>query len=99
MKFWREADAAQSSRLQKLPSFISLLSSASPGDEGCKVERDEDEPGDEPGRMLSDWFCSALPQFTAGGEQEGFSLLLSSVPYCWTHRRLWSLDLRGKTQF
>ncbi|NWZ22865.1 ZC3H3 protein, partial [Asarcornis scutulata] len=49
VKFWRDADASQSSRLQKLPSFISLLSSASPGDEGCKVERDEDEPGDEPG--------------------------------------------------
>ncbi|XP_071890353.1 zinc finger CCCH domain-containing protein 3 isoform X4 [Anas platyrhynchos] len=48
VKFWKDADASQSSRLQKLPSFISLLSSASPGDEGCKVERDEDEPGDEP---------------------------------------------------
>ncbi|NXK51377.1 ZC3H3 protein, partial [Chauna torquata] len=49
VKFWKDADASQSNWLQKLPSFISLQSSASPGDEGCKVERDEDEPRDEPG--------------------------------------------------
>ncbi|XP_029867373.1 zinc finger CCCH domain-containing protein 3 isoform X3 [Aquila chrysaetos chrysaetos] len=49
VKFWKETDASPTSWLQKLPSFISLQSSASPGDEGCKVEKDEDEPEDEPG--------------------------------------------------
>uniref|UniRef100_A0A8B9QU49 Zinc finger CCCH domain-containing protein 3 n=1 Tax=Anas platyrhynchos TaxID=8839 RepID=A0A8B9QU49_ANAPL len=68
VKFWKDADASQSSRLQKLPSFISLLSSASPGDEGCKVERDEDEPGDEPGRKLCTGFAPQCP-----GSLSGFS--------------------------
>ncbi|XP_052643809.1 zinc finger CCCH domain-containing protein 3 isoform X4 [Harpia harpyja] len=49
VKFWKETDTSPTSWLQKLPSFISLQSSASPGDEGCKVEKDEDEPEDEPG--------------------------------------------------
>ncbi|NP_001026756.2 zinc finger CCCH domain-containing protein 3 [Gallus gallus] len=49
VKFWKEADTTRSSCLQKLPSFISLQSSTSPGDKKCKVERNEDEPMDEPG--------------------------------------------------
>ncbi|XP_064298048.1 zinc finger CCCH domain-containing protein 3 [Phalacrocorax carbo] len=48
VKFWKE-DTSPSSWLQKLPSFISLQSSASPGDQDCKVEKDEDESEDEPG--------------------------------------------------
>jgi len=54
VKFWKEADTTRSSCLQKLPSVISLLSSTSPGDKKCKVERDEDEPMDEPGRKYLD---------------------------------------------
>ncbi|XP_035753008.1 zinc finger CCCH domain-containing protein 3 [Egretta garzetta] len=50
MKFGKEADTSTTSWLQKLPSFISLQSSASPGDQGCKVEKDEEESEDEPGR-------------------------------------------------
>uniref|UniRef100_A0A8D0ET95 Zinc finger CCCH domain-containing protein 3 n=1 Tax=Strix occidentalis caurina TaxID=311401 RepID=A0A8D0ET95_STROC len=50
VKFWKEAGTSPTSRLQKLPSFISLQSSSSPSDQGCKVETDEDETGDEPGR-------------------------------------------------
>ncbi|XP_074880178.1 zinc finger CCCH domain-containing protein 3 isoform X1 [Buteo buteo] len=49
VKFWKETDTSPTSWLQKLPSFISLQSSASPSDEGYKVEKDEDEPEDEPG--------------------------------------------------
>ncbi|XP_065608500.1 zinc finger CCCH domain-containing protein 3 [Cyrtonyx montezumae] len=49
VKFWKDVDTPQSSCLQKLPSFISLQSSTSPGDIECKVERDEDEPMEEPG--------------------------------------------------
>ncbi|KAM9278728.1 zinc finger CCCH domain-containing protein 3 [Cariama cristata] len=48
VKFWKETDTSPTNWLQKLPSFISLQSSASPGDEDCKVE-DEDELEDEPG--------------------------------------------------
>ncbi|XP_068789619.1 zinc finger CCCH domain-containing protein 3 isoform X2 [Struthio camelus] len=47
--FWRDADPSRSSRLQKLPSFISLQSPTSPGEETCKAERGEDEPVEEPG--------------------------------------------------
>ena len=50
VKFWKETDASATNWLQKLPSFISLQSSASPGDQSCKVEMDEDESEDEPGR-------------------------------------------------
>ncbi|KFQ69886.1 Zinc finger CCCH domain-containing protein 3, partial [Phaethon lepturus] len=49
VKFWKETDTSPTSWLQKLPSFISLQSSASPGDQGCKVKKDEDESEDEPG--------------------------------------------------
>ncbi|KAM6143038.1 zinc finger CCCH domain-containing protein 3 [Phoenicopterus ruber ruber] len=49
VKFWKEADTSPTNWLQKLPSFISLQSPASPGDQGCKEEKDEDEPEDEPG--------------------------------------------------
>ncbi|XP_040441503.1 LOW QUALITY PROTEIN: zinc finger CCCH domain-containing protein 3 [Falco naumanni] len=49
VKFWKEKDTSPTNWLQKLPSFISLQSSASPSDEGCEVEKDEDEPEDEPG--------------------------------------------------
>ncbi|KAM9303464.1 zinc finger CCCH domain-containing protein 3 isoform 3-T3 [Morus bassanus] len=49
VKFWKEEDTSPTSWLQKLPSFISLQSSASPGDQDCKVEKDEDESEDEPG--------------------------------------------------
>ncbi|XP_032924776.1 zinc finger CCCH domain-containing protein 3 [Catharus ustulatus] len=49
VKFWKEEDPKPSSCLQKLPSFISLRSPESPGSLGCKEERDEDEPEDEPG--------------------------------------------------
>ncbi|XP_075273336.1 zinc finger CCCH domain-containing protein 3 [Opisthocomus hoazin] len=49
VKFWKETDASATNWLQKLPSFISLQSSASPGDQSCKVEMDEDESEDEPG--------------------------------------------------
>ncbi|XP_010582528.1 PREDICTED: zinc finger CCCH domain-containing protein 3 isoform X1 [Haliaeetus leucocephalus] len=52
VKFWKETDTSPTSWLQKLPSFISLQSSESPGDEGCKVEKDEDEPEDEPASLL-----------------------------------------------
>uniref|UniRef100_A0A8C5T6P5 Zinc finger CCCH-type containing 3 n=1 Tax=Malurus cyaneus samueli TaxID=2593467 RepID=A0A8C5T6P5_9PASS len=52
VKFWKEKDSKPSSCLQKLPSFISLRSPESPGSQGCKVERDEDEPEDEPGKNL-----------------------------------------------
>lgn len=84
VKFWRDADASQSSRLQKLPSFISLLSSASPGDEGCKVERDEDEPGDEPGgtkwkRTLS-WAASRDPENASQEEGGGRGKRLQIKP-------------------
>ncbi|XP_075599278.1 zinc finger CCCH domain-containing protein 3 isoform X1 [Balearica regulorum gibbericeps] len=48
VKFWKEMDTSPSSKLQKLPSFISLQSSASPGDQDCEVEKDEDEPEDKP---------------------------------------------------
>lgn len=58
VKFGKETDTSPTSWLQKLPSFISLQSSASPGDEGCKVEKDEDEPEDEPGRKHLLCFCS-----------------------------------------
>uniref|UniRef100_A0A8C0BM02 Zinc finger CCCH domain-containing protein 3 n=1 Tax=Buteo japonicus TaxID=224669 RepID=A0A8C0BM02_9AVES len=58
VKFWKETDTSPTSWLQKLPSFISLQSSASPGDEGYKVEKDEDEPEDEPGRKHLLCFCS-----------------------------------------
>lgn len=47
--FWRDADPSRSSRLQKLPSFISLQSPTSPGDGACKAEPGEDEPAEEPG--------------------------------------------------
>lgn len=50
VKFLKEEDPKPSSCLQKLPSFISLRSPESPGSLGCKEERDEDEPEDEPGR-------------------------------------------------
>ncbi|RMC14701.1 hypothetical protein DUI87_06873 [Hirundo rustica rustica] len=53
VKFWKEEDPKPSSCLQKLPSFISLRSPESPGSLGCKEEKDEDEPEDEPGRMIS----------------------------------------------
>ncbi|KAM6102817.1 zinc finger CCCH domain-containing protein 3 [Theristicus caerulescens] len=49
VKFWKEAGTSPTSWLQKLPSFISLQSPASPSDQGCKVEEDEDESEDEPG--------------------------------------------------
>ncbi|XP_041255595.1 zinc finger CCCH domain-containing protein 3 isoform X1 [Onychostruthus taczanowskii] len=49
VKFWKEEEPKPSSCLQKLPSFISLRSPESPGSLGCKEERDEDEPEDEPG--------------------------------------------------
>ncbi|XP_039934781.1 zinc finger CCCH domain-containing protein 3 [Hirundo rustica] len=49
VKFWKEEDPKPSSCLQKLPSFISLRSPESPGSLGCKEEKDEDEPEDEPG--------------------------------------------------
>lgn len=49
VKFWKEEDPKPSSCLQKLPSFISLRSPESPSSQGCKGERDEDEPEDEPG--------------------------------------------------
>uniref|UniRef100_A0A803VB61 Zinc finger CCCH domain-containing protein 3 n=1 Tax=Ficedula albicollis TaxID=59894 RepID=A0A803VB61_FICAL len=52
VKFWKEEDPKPSSCLQKLPSFISLRSPESPGSLGCKEERDEDEPEDEPGNSL-----------------------------------------------
>ncbi|XP_074684525.1 zinc finger CCCH domain-containing protein 3 isoform X2 [Strix aluco] len=51
VKFWKEAGTSPTSRLQKLPSFISLQSSSSPSDQGCKVETDEDETEDEPGSI------------------------------------------------
>ncbi|KAM6282106.1 zinc finger CCCH domain-containing protein 3 [Porphyrio hochstetteri] len=51
VKFWKETDTSATNWLQKLPSFISLQSSTSPGDQGCKVEKDEDEPEDEPVRI------------------------------------------------
>ncbi|XP_050564996.1 zinc finger CCCH domain-containing protein 3 isoform X7 [Cygnus atratus] len=83
VKFWREADASQSSRLQKLPSFISLLS-ASPGDEGCKVERDEDEPGDEPGgtkwKRTSSWAASRDSENAAQEEGGGRGKRLQIKP-------------------
>ncbi|XP_066193083.1 zinc finger CCCH domain-containing protein 3 [Sylvia atricapilla] len=49
VKFLKEEDPKPSSCLQKLPSFISLRSPESPGSLGCKEEKDEDEPEDEPG--------------------------------------------------
>ncbi|XP_074001415.1 zinc finger CCCH domain-containing protein 3 [Numenius arquata] len=49
VKFWKETETSATSRLQKLPSFISLQSSPCPGDPGCKVEKDEEESEDEPG--------------------------------------------------
>ncbi|XP_063259003.1 zinc finger CCCH domain-containing protein 3 [Prinia subflava] len=49
VKFLKEEDSKPSSCLQKLPSFISLRSPESPGSRGCKEEKDEDEPEDEPG--------------------------------------------------
>ncbi|XP_032038817.1 zinc finger CCCH domain-containing protein 3 isoform X3 [Aythya fuligula] len=84
VKFWRDADASPSSRLQKLPSFISLLSSASPGDEGCIVERDEDEPDDEPAgtkwkRTLS-WAASRDPENASQEEGGGRGKQLQIKP-------------------
>ncbi|XP_061851722.1 zinc finger CCCH domain-containing protein 3 isoform X2 [Colius striatus] len=49
VKVCKEVTTSPSSRLHKLPSFISLQSSTSPSEQGCKVERDEDESEDEPG--------------------------------------------------
>ena len=60
VKFWKEADTSPTNWLQNLPSFISLQSSASPGDQGCKVEKEEDEPEDEPGRKRLLCFCSRV---------------------------------------
>ncbi|XP_062426695.1 zinc finger CCCH domain-containing protein 3 [Rhea pennata] len=47
--FWSDTDPSRSSRLQKLPSFISLQSPTSPEDRPCKAEPSEDEPAEEPG--------------------------------------------------
>ncbi|XP_019337383.2 zinc finger CCCH domain-containing protein 3 isoform X1 [Alligator mississippiensis] len=41
VKFWSDTEAPGTSRLQKLPSFISLLSSSSPSDEARRPERDK----------------------------------------------------------
>ncbi|XP_054046070.1 zinc finger CCCH domain-containing protein 3 isoform X2 [Rissa tridactyla] len=49
VKFWKETDTSATNWLQKLPSFISLQSSPCPSDQGCKLEKDEDESEDEPG--------------------------------------------------
>lgn len=49
VKFWKKANTSPTSWLRKLPSFISLQSSFSPGDQGCKEEQDEDELEDEQG--------------------------------------------------
>ncbi|KAK2512604.1 hypothetical protein Q9233_016133 [Columba guinea] len=50
VKFWKKANTSPTSWLRKLPSFISLQSSSSPGDQACKEEKDEDELEDEQDR-------------------------------------------------
>lgn len=72
VKFWKEEGPKPSSCLQKLPSFISLRSPESPSSQGCKGERDEDEPEDEPGR--NHILCSELLRFS---KKKSYSLLLS----------------------
>ncbi|XP_054241382.1 zinc finger CCCH domain-containing protein 3 [Indicator indicator] len=49
VKFWKAANTSPTSWLQKLPSFISLQSPASSSDQGCKLEKDEEDFEDEPG--------------------------------------------------
>ncbi|KAM7122103.1 zinc finger CCCH domain-containing protein 3 isoform 2-T2 [Ciconia maguari] len=66
VKFWKEAGTSPTNWLQKLPSFISLQSSASPGDQGCKVEKDEDESEDEPGSAK--WKRTLLPASSRDSE-------------------------------
>ncbi|XP_069710859.1 zinc finger CCCH domain-containing protein 3 isoform X2 [Phaenicophaeus curvirostris] len=48
VKFWKKANTSPTSWLRKLPSFISLQSSVSPGDLSCKEEKDKDEWEHEP---------------------------------------------------
>ncbi|XP_071409841.1 zinc finger CCCH domain-containing protein 3 isoform X2 [Pithys albifrons albifrons] len=50
VEVWKEEEEPKpTSCLQKLPSFISLRSPEYSGSQACKVEKDEDEPEDEPG--------------------------------------------------
>ncbi|XP_068253259.1 zinc finger CCCH domain-containing protein 3 isoform X2 [Nyctibius grandis] len=49
VKFWKKMNTLPTSCLPKLPSFISLQCSPSPGGQGFKVEKDDDEWEDEPG--------------------------------------------------
>ncbi|KFV66944.1 Zinc finger CCCH domain-containing protein 3, partial [Dryobates pubescens] len=49
VKFWKAANTSPTSWLRKLPSFISLQSPASSSDQGCRLEKDEEDSEDEPG--------------------------------------------------
>lgn len=73
VKFWKEEESKPSNCLQKLPSFISLRSPESPSSLGCKEERDEDEPEDEPGR--NDILLLELLWFSK--KKKSYSLLFS----------------------
>ncbi|XP_010000452.1 PREDICTED: zinc finger CCCH domain-containing protein 3 [Chaetura pelagica] len=59
VKVKKERGTSPTSWLQKLPSFISLQSSPSPGHQSCKVEKGEDESEDEPAPTLENPFITS----------------------------------------
>lgn len=106
VKFWKETDTSSTSWLQKLPSFISLQSSPCPGDQGCKVEKDEDESEDETGRKLLLCFCSCvLPAAPIPGAGRVIPPLLSmgfgriGVPWESPNQLRWELKLGWQLGF